>query len=34
MSSYLFTLLVEKLETQLVFGNDFSNGESQISVKE
>ena len=33
MSPHLFTLFVEKLETQSVFGNDSSNGESQISVK-
>ncbi len=32
MSPYLFGLLVEQLETQLVFFNDSSNGESQIPL--
>ena len=32
MSPYLFTLLVQKLETQPVFENDSSNRESQILV--
>ena len=33
MSPDLFTLLVQKLETQLVFENNSSNGESQIPVE-
>ena len=33
MNPHLFTLLVKKLETQSVFGNDSSNGESQISAE-
>lgn len=33
MSPQLFSLLVEKLETQPVFGNDSNNAESQIPVE-
>ena len=33
MSPFTFNLLVQKLETEPVFGNDSSNGESQIPVE-